>query len=94
MRGGGRTQHRAGSGDAVGCRRLWLVTTNDNTRALRFYQRWGMDLCAFYRHGARRSRKAKPALPQLGADGIPLEHELEFELRFSPSGSHATETNL
>jgi ribosomal protein S18 acetylase RimI-like enzyme len=53
----------------AGCRRLWLVTTNDNTRALRFY-----------RHGARRSRRAKPSLPERGADGIPLEHELEFEL--------------
>lgn len=65
---------------AAGCRRLWLITTNDNTRAFRFYQLWGMDLCAFYRHGARRSRKAKPSLPERGADGIPLEHELELIL--------------
>jgi ribosomal protein S18 acetylase RimI-like enzyme len=65
---------------AAGYRRLWLVTTNDNTRALRFYQLWGMGLCAFYRHGVRRSRRVKPALPERGADGIPLEHELEFEL--------------
>jgi ribosomal protein S18 acetylase RimI-like enzyme len=65
---------------AAGCRRLWLVTTNDNTRALRFYQLWGMDLCAFYHHGARRSRRVKPSLPERGADGIRLEHELEFEL--------------
>jgi ribosomal protein S18 acetylase RimI-like enzyme len=65
---------------AAGLRRLWLVTTNDNTRAFRFYQLWGMDLCAFYRNGVRRSRKVKPSLPHRGADGIPLEHELEFEL--------------
>jgi ribosomal protein S18 acetylase RimI-like enzyme len=65
---------------AAGCRRLWLVTTNDNTRAIRFYQLWGMDLCAFYRHGARRSREVKPSLPEQGADGIPLDHELELEL--------------
>lgn len=65
---------------AAGCRRMWLVTTNDNTRAFRFYQLWGMDLCAFYRHGARRSREVKPSLPERGADGIPLDHELEFEL--------------
>jgi hypothetical protein len=25
---------------------LWLVTTNDNTHALRFFQRWGLDLVA------------------------------------------------
>jgi ribosomal protein S18 acetylase RimI-like enzyme len=65
---------------SAGYRRLWLVTTNDNTRAIRFYQLWGMDLCAFYRHGARRSRRAKPSLPERGADGIPLVHELEFEM--------------
>lgn len=65
---------------ASGYHRLWLITTNDNTRAFRFYQLWGMDLCAFYRHGVRHSRKLKPSLPAQGADGIPLEHELEFEL--------------
>jgi len=65
---------------AAGYRRLWLITTNDNTRAFRFYQLWGMDLCAFHRHGARRSREVKPSLPERGADGLPLEHELEFEL--------------
>jgi ribosomal protein S18 acetylase RimI-like enzyme len=65
---------------SAGHHRLWLVTTNDNTRAIRFYQRWGMDLCAFHRHGARRSRGVKPSLPERGLDGIPLDHELEFEL--------------
>jgi ribosomal protein S18 acetylase RimI-like enzyme len=63
---------------ATGYRRLWLITTNDNSRAFRFYQLWGMDLCAFYRHGARRSREVKPSLPERGVDGVPLE--LEFEL--------------
>jgi ribosomal protein S18 acetylase RimI-like enzyme len=64
----------------AGYRRLWLTTTNDNTRAFRFYQLWGMDLCAFYRYGVRRSRRVKPSLPERGADGIPLDHELEFEM--------------
>jgi GNAT superfamily N-acetyltransferase len=27
--------------EAAGYRRLWLITTNDNTRAIRFYQGWG-----------------------------------------------------
>jgi ribosomal protein S18 acetylase RimI-like enzyme len=71
---------------SAGNRRLWLVTTNDNTRAIRFYQRWGMDLCAFYRHGARRSREVKPSLPERGADGVPLDHELEFELPLGGTG--------
>lgn len=53
---------------------------SDNTRAIRFYQRWGMDPCAFYRYGVRRSRKVKPSIPERGVEGIPLEHELEFEM--------------
>jgi ribosomal protein S18 acetylase RimI-like enzyme len=31
---------------AAGCCRLWLITTNDNLRALRFYQRRGFELVA------------------------------------------------
>ena len=70
---------------AAGCHRLWLITTNDNVGALRFYQLWGMDLCAFYRHGVRRSREVRPDLPEKGADGIPLDHELEFALLLQAS---------
>ncbi|HXQ74926.1 MAG TPA: GNAT family N-acetyltransferase [Acidimicrobiales bacterium] len=61
-------------------RRLWLVTTNDNIRAIRFHQRWGMDLAAFVRHGVAASRKVKPSIPMVGDEGIPVRHELEFEL--------------
>ncbi|CAN5661631.1 GNAT family N-acetyltransferase [soil metagenome] len=69
----------------VGCSRLWLITTNDNTRALRFYQRWGMNLCAFHRWGVHRSRQdLKPGIPERGDDGIPLDHELELELLLHP----------
>jgi len=32
----------AATAAASGCRELWLVTTNDNLDALRFYQRRGM----------------------------------------------------
>jgi ribosomal protein S18 acetylase RimI-like enzyme len=71
---------------AAGCRRLWLITTNDNVRAFRFYQLWGMDLRALHRHGVARVRALKPSIPPTGADGIPLEHELEFELLLPPEG--------
>jgi GNAT superfamily N-acetyltransferase len=63
-----------------GCHRLWLITTNDNSRAFRFYQMWGMDLCAFHRNGVDRARVLKPTIPPRGLDGIPLKHELELEL--------------
>src|SRR5215211_1970792 len=62
-----------------GCRHLWLITTNDNALAFRFYQMWGWT-CASSIVTARRAREAKPSLPRRGTDGIRLDHELEFEL--------------
>jgi GNAT superfamily N-acetyltransferase len=65
----------------AGATRLWLVTTNDNVRALRFYQRNGFDLVAVHRDAVTRARALKPAIPR-ELDGIPLRHELELEVRF------------
>ena len=60
--------------------RLWLVTTNDNLRAFAFYQQWGMDLIRVIRNGVDASRRVKPSIPTIGSAGIPVRHELEFEL--------------
>jgi len=67
---------------AAGRRRIWVVTTNDNLRALRFYQRRGFSLCAL-RPGAvdDARRRLKPGIPLAGFDGIPLRDELELERR-------------
>jgi ribosomal protein S18 acetylase RimI-like enzyme len=66
---------------ALGCRRLWLITTNDNQRAIRFYQRRAMTLAAVHRHAIAESRKLKPEIPLIGLGGVPIEDELEFEIR-------------
>ena len=66
---------------AAGCRRLWLVTTNNNVRALEVYQRWGLNLVAFHRDAATEARKhLKPSIPERDEHGIPIRHELELEL--------------
>jgi GNAT superfamily N-acetyltransferase len=64
-----------------GCRRLWLITNNDNLTAMRFYQRRGWELVAIHRGGADRSRAAKPTIPLVGDHGIPIHHEVELEFR-------------
>ena len=69
----------------AGCNSLKLITTNDNTRALRFYQKLGFELVALYRQSIKASRKLKPSIPELGLDGIPIRDELELELRLTPS---------
>ena len=64
----------------AGCRRLRVVTTNDNVDALRFYQRRGFRLAAL-RAGAvdESRRRLKPAIPEVGEHGIPIRDELELE---------------
>ena len=47
---------------------------------VRFYQRCGLDLCRLIRNGVEASRRVKPSIPVTGADGVPIRHELEFEL--------------
>lgn len=68
----------------AGCRRLWLITTNNNLRALEVYQRWGMDIVALHRHAVSDARgRLKPSIPDRDEKGIPIDHELELELRLS-----------
>lgn len=65
---------------AAGCRRLLLTTTNDNLKALRFYQRCGLRLCALRPGAVDEARKIKPAIPLIGNDGLPLRDELDLEI--------------
>ena len=63
-----------------GCARLWLITTNDNVDALRFYQRRGFCLVRVHRGAVDRCRAAlKPEIPVAGDYGIPLRDEIELE---------------
>jgi hypothetical protein len=52
----------------------------DNTKALRFYQRRGMRLVAVHRGAVDRSRQIKASIPTVGHDGIPISDEIELEL--------------
>ena len=65
---------------SAGCRRVWLVTTNNNVAAIAFYQQMGMDLRALHRHAVAQARELKPSIPVRDAAGQPIDHELEFEL--------------
>ena len=69
-----------------GCRRLWLCTTNDNTHAIRFYQKFGFALKAVHIGSFETVRRLKEGLPARGIDSIPIEHEFEFEIILRPDG--------
>jgi len=62
------------------CRRVFLITTNDNLHALGFYQRRGFDLVRIHRHALDETRKLKPGIPLIGMNHIPLRDEIELEL--------------
>lgn len=71
---------------AGGANRLWLVTTNDNLSALRFYQRRGLRIVAVDEGAVDRARAVKPTIPYVGEDDIPVHDELRLERRLTPPG--------
>ncbi len=65
---------------ATGCRRVWLITTNDNVDGLRFYQRRGFRLAELYAGAVDDSRaRRKPSIPEIGDHGIPIRDEIVLE---------------
>jgi len=67
-----------------GIRRIWLATTNDNLRAIGFYQRLGFRIVRVNVGGVDEARKIKPQIPEVGQDGIPMHDEIILELRLEP----------
>jgi ribosomal protein S18 acetylase RimI-like enzyme len=64
-----------------GVGRVWLITTNDNVDALRFYQRSEFSLVAVHVNAIDEWRRLKPTIRRIGLHGIPLRDELELERR-------------
>lgn len=67
------------------CRRVTVVTTNDNWPAQRLYQRAGFVLAEVRIDAVKRSRELKPGIPPTGIDQLPIRDELEFELSMGDS---------
>ncbi len=73
----------------AGSERLWVITTNDNVAALRFYQQRGFRLAALHKDALRVSRRIKPQIPRTGKGEIPIRDELELEIWLSEKRSPA-----
>ena len=81
-RGHGTALLRAASERArrEGCSRLWLVTTNDNLPAQRYYLARGMCVAAVHEGAVDAARRElKPEIPLHGVDGAGIHDEIEFE---------------
>jgi hypothetical protein len=62
-----------------GCKRLWVITTNDNIDALHFYQKKGFKIAAIHLDAPEQSRRLKPEIPLLGSNDIEIRDEIELE---------------
>jgi GNAT superfamily N-acetyltransferase len=58
-----------------GCALIRLITTNDNLRALRFYQKRGYQIVKVFPNAVEKARQIKPSIPLVSADGIPIRDE-------------------
>jgi ribosomal protein S18 acetylase RimI-like enzyme len=67
------------------CRRLWLITTNDNVPAIEFYKRRGLVVTAIHQGAIDVSRQLKPQIPERGIGGVPIHDEIEFALPIEPA---------
>lgn len=62
------------------CKRLWLITSNDNMPALAYWQKRGFELVAIHRGAITDARRMKPEIPLIGMDNIPIRDEIELEM--------------
>lgn len=58
--------------------KLWLVTTNDNIDAMKFYQRRGFIFEGISINAIERSRELKQNIPMIGCYDIPIRDEMIF----------------
>jgi ribosomal protein S18 acetylase RimI-like enzyme len=64
----------------AGCERVQLLTTNNNLRALAFYQKRGFRLVRLVPGALDEERKLKPSIPLIDEHGLPIRDELHLEL--------------
>lgn len=67
-----------------GCGRIYLTTTNDALRAIRFYQRFGFRMTMIHVGRVDEARKTKPGIPMTGEAGIGIHDEIVMELAIKP----------
>jgi ribosomal protein S18 acetylase RimI-like enzyme len=64
----------------AGCKRVQLLTTNNNLRALAFYQKRGFRLVRLVPGAIDEERSLKPSIPLVDSAGLPIRDELHLEL--------------
>lgn len=63
----------------AGAKAIRVMTTNDNTPALHYFQKRGFQMVAFFPGAVDIYRMVAPGLPVTGFDGIPMHDAIELE---------------
>lgn len=66
---------------------VWLVTTNDNVDAQRFFLAAGGRRVAVHAGAVTLARRLKPGIPTTGHGGVPITDEIEFAWAAQPPGT-------
>ena len=67
----------------LNCKKIWLVTTNDNIKAIYFYQKLGFQMVKVHVNAVAESRKIKPEIPEIANNGLLIKDEIEFVLKLN-----------
>ena len=59
--------------------KIWLITSNDNCHAMRFYQKRGWEMVSIHKNAIREARALKPEIQLFGYGNIRILHEIEFQ---------------
>ena len=62
-------------------KRIWLITTNDNLSALKFWENRGFCVTRVYPNAIEKSRKIKLSIPAFGENNIAIKDEIELEIK-------------
>ncbi|MBI9050662.1 MAG: GNAT family N-acetyltransferase [Anaerolineaceae bacterium] len=62
------------------CKKVVLITTNDNLNAMGFYQKIGFQMVWVEPDAVTRSREIKPSIPLTAENGLPIRDEITFEM--------------
>ena len=61
-----------------GCRRLQLVTSNDNEHAIGWYERRGFSVTSVREGAMDEVRRLKPSIPVVNEVGVPIRDEISM----------------
>ncbi|MCD8820496.1 GNAT family N-acetyltransferase [Staphylococcus gallinarum] len=60
----------------IGIKRIKVITTNENLRALYFYQKKGYRITEILPNAVDKARTLKPTIPLVGENGIEIKDEI------------------